>query len=126
MDADCQNMTGGWMRVAYIDMRNSSHQCPTGLTLKTRGSEPQKLCDRTPHGCASNTYTAHGISYSHVYGRIKAYQNEYSAAFYFYTRSIDETYIFGVSLTHGQNPRKHIWTFAGASDGSTLTGNARV
>ena len=22
-----------WMRVAYIDMRNLSHQCPSGLTL---------------------------------------------------------------------------------------------
>ena len=28
MDANCIDYTGGWMRVAYIDMRNSSHQCP--------------------------------------------------------------------------------------------------
>ena len=27
--------------------------------------------------------------------------------------------MFGVSLTHGQNPRKHIWTFAGAADETT-------
>ena len=124
MDADCANMTGGWMRVAYIDMRNSSHQCPSGLTLTTRSSEPRRLCYRTSSSlttCASNKFTAHGISYSHVYGKIKAYQYEYSAAFYYYTRSIDQAYIFGVSLTHGQNPRKHIWTFAGASDESTLS-----
>ena len=30
--------------------------------------------------------------------------------------SIDQAYVYGVSLTHGQNPRKHIWTFAGAVD----------
>ena len=120
MDADCQNMTGGWMRVAYIDMRNSSHQCPSGLSLITRSSAPRRVCDRTSSSftaCASNNFTAHGISYSRVYGRIKAYQNGYSIAYY-YNRyhSIDQAYVYGVSLTHGQNPRKHIWTFSGAVD----------
>ena len=36
MDANCTGYTGGWMRVGYIDMRNSSHQCPRGLTLITQ------------------------------------------------------------------------------------------
>ena len=123
MDADCQNMTGGWMRVAYIDMRNSSHQCPSGLSLTTRSSAPRRLCDRTSTStttCGGNNFTAHGISYSHVYGRIKAYQNGWSIAFNYNSyHSIDKAYVYGVSLTHGQNPRKHIWTFAGASDEST-------
>ena len=30
--------------------------------------------------------------------------------------SIDQAYVFGVSLTHGRNPQKHIWTFVGATD----------
>ena len=30
--------------------------------------------------------------------------------------SIDQRYVYGVSLTHGQNPRKHVWTFVGAID----------
>ena len=30
--------------------------------------------------------------------------------------TIDGTYVEGVSLTHGRNPRKHIWTFANALD----------
>ena len=30
--------------------------------------------------------------------------------------TIDDIYVEGVSLTHGQNPRKHIWTFANALD----------
>ena len=123
MDADCGNMTGGWMRVAYIDMRNSSHQCPSGLSLTTRSSEPRRVCDMTSYNyCASNNYTAHGISYSHIYGRIKAYQNGYSIAFHYSSyHSIDQAYVFGVSLTHGQNPRKHIWTFVGAVDETSGT-----
>ena len=29
--------------------------------------------------------------------------------------SIDDQYVDGISLTHGSNPRKHIWTFAAAN-----------
>ena len=28
--------------------------------------------------------------------------------------NIDGNYVDGISLTHGRNPREHIWTFAGA------------
>ena len=35
--------------------------------------------------------------------------------------TIDETYVDGVSLTHGSLPRKHIWTFAAAYDESRST-----
>ena len=27
-------------------------------------------------------------------------------------RTIDQTYISGISITHGRNPRQHIWTYA--------------
>ena len=36
----------------------------------------------------------------------------------YHSRGIDGTYVYGVSLTHGQSPRQHIWTFAGARDES--------
>ena len=122
MDASCGNMTGGWMRVAHIDMTNSSHQCPSGLSLTTRSSAPRRVCDVTGNGytsCPSNKYSTHGVRYSHVYGRIKAYQNGWPIAYSYGSNSIDQIYVFGVSLTHGQNPRKHIWTFAGAVDESS-------
>ena len=110
------NMTGGWMRVAYIDMRDTSHQCPSGLTLFSRSSPPRRVCNVTGYGCVSTTFTVHGVEYSHVRGRIIGYQIDAPAAFYYHTYTIDQTYIFGVSLTHGQNPRKHIWSFAGGRD----------
>ena len=49
MDANCAGYTGGWMRVAYIDMRNSSHQCPSGLSLLSRSSNPRRVCDWASH-----------------------------------------------------------------------------
>ena len=120
MNATSGNLTGGWMRVAYIDMRNTSHQCPSGLTLFSRSSPPRRVCDITTNGCVSTTFAVHGVEYSHVYGRIIGYQNQVPTAFNHITNTnydeIDEPYVFGVSLTHGQSPRKHIWTFAGAPD----------
>ena len=123
MDANCTGYTGGWMRVAYIDMRNLSHQCPSGLSLLSRSSNPRRVCDRTTTSfstCASNSFSVHGLRYHLVYGRVIAYQNGRPIAFaqQHYNR-IDQAYVYGVSLTHGQNPRKHIWTFAGAVDETT-------
>ena len=56
------------------------------------------------------------VQYSHVCGKIIGYQNRIPLAFYYYSRGIEREYVYGVSLTHGQNPREHIWTFAGAID----------
>ena len=67
MDATCGNLTGGWMRVAYMDMRNSSHQCPSGLTLTTRSSDPRRVCDVTSFSytsCPNNTHCKKGLIYT--------------------------------------------------------------
>ena len=117
MNATSGNLTRGWMRVAYIDVRNTSHQCPNGLTLSTRNSPPRKVCDtNTISECVSTTFTVHGVEYSHVYGRIIGYQNRAVPGFYYHSRGIDSSYVYGVSLTHGRSPRKHIWSFAGTRD----------
>ena len=116
MARTCGNLTGGWMRVANIDMTNTSQQCPSGLTLI---SSPKRLCDITSNICVNDTFITEGIEYTHVCGRVIGYQNKIPRAFSYGYRDINETYVFGVSLTHGQNPRTHIWTFAGAMDEST-------
>ena len=118
MDLTCGNETGAWMRVADIDMRNSSHTCPSGLSLIS--SSPKRLCDVTTVGCVSNNFNVQDVQYSRVCGKIIGYQRQTGIAFYYYSRGIENTYVCGVSLTHGQNPRQHIWTFAGASDETTF------
>ena len=100
MDADCSGYNGGWLRVANIDMRNSSHQCPSGLSLLSRSSNPRRVCDIS-NGCISKYFSVHGMNYNHVYGKIIAYQNRYPVGLHFNSRSIDQQYVFGVSLTHG-------------------------
>ena len=113
MSLTCGNLTGGWMRVANIDMTNTSQNCPTGLSLI---SSPKRVCDIPSYGCVSNDFDIHGVQYSHICGRVIGYQKYNNYAFQFHSRGIDGSYVSGVSLTHGQSPRQHIWTFAGALD----------
>ena len=115
MNRTCCSTTGGWTRVANIDMTDLSQQCPTGFRLVTRTTAPMRTCGRSgPPGCVSTTFPVYGIEYSQVCGRIRAYQDQTPDAFspYNRARTIDDIYVDGISLTHGQSPRQHIWTFA--------------
>ncbi len=103
----------GWMRVAHLDMAVPSQQCPSGFRLRT---SPRRMCARTSApGCTSVTFPAHGVQYSRVCGRVRGYQHTSPDAFYS-QQPIDSAYVDGISITHGQSPRKHIWTFAAAAD----------
>ena len=109
------------MRVANIDMTNTSQNCPSGLSLI---STPKRVCDiPISYGsCVSNDFDIHGVQYSHICGRVIGYQYQGPPAFHSYDRGINGEYVTGVSLTHGQNSREHIWTFTGARDESNENG----
>ena len=111
------NSTGGWMRAANIDMTDPNQQCPEEFKLINRTEPPLRTCGRpvgSGRGCVSTTFPVHGIQYSHVCGRIIGYQIGPPVAFFYASKGIDSYYIEGISLTHGQSPRQHIWSFAGA------------
>ena len=117
-------------------MTDPRQECPDGLELVT---SPIRTCQRpqvnlSVHtqllGCVSTTFPTHGMEYSQVCGKIIGYQFDNTQAFrpYIYhydtgrSRTIDGFYVDGVSLTHGQSPRQHIWTFASAlTDSYTST-----
>ena len=117
MARHCCGSTGGWMRVAYLDMTDTSQQCPEGFTLR---SEPKRTCELIATSCDSILYPSHHIQYSKVCGRVRAYQCGATVAFARYSvgygTTIDDNYVSGMSITHGESPRKHIWTFAAALD----------
>ncbi len=119
MTGTCGDLTGGWMRVANIDMTNTSQQCPSGFK---QTSSPKRVC--TLGSSFSTSFSVHQVEYSRVCGRVVGYQYRRPIAFHYtqyinYNNIDNFNYVSGVSLTHGQNPRKHIWTFAGASDEGT-------
>ena len=122
MTRSCGNITGGWVRVAELDMTNSSHQCPSGLTQHNDSNI--RTCRRmeSSGGCSSVMINI-PYSYSRVCGRVIAYQVGTTNAFY--QRSdptLERDYVDGVSLTRGE-PRQHVWTFAAGlqEDGSALS-----
>ena len=119
MTRSCGNITGGWMKVAELDMSDSNTQCPSGL-VEYFGFFNLRMC--VPHtplkGCTSVMFPTHSVPYSMVCGRIRAYQygttNAFARQDYKFSR-INTYYVDGISLTHG-SPRQHIWTFAAALD----------
>ena len=110
----CGTLTGGWMRVAELDMTNSSHQCPSGLMERIYSSNI-RTCVRNEAsgGCTSVELSTANTQFSTVCGRITAYQVGRTDDLRVTNEDINSAYVDGVSLTHG-NPRQHIWTFAAA------------
>ena len=114
----CGGVTGGWMRVAELNMTDTSQQCPGELVERNEAGIRQ--CRVPGNLCYSVNYTTADMLYLNVCGRITAYQVGSTNAFRRYyqntdTTTIDSNYVDGISLTHG-NPRQHIWTFAAALD----------
>lgn len=115
----CNDTNGGWTRVAYLDMADSTVNCPPELNLVTSGIV--RACGRPVSGignCASVKFPSIGVSYSEVCGRVIGYQYNSPDAVdtTFITpdahASLDKNYVDGVSITHGF-PRTHIWTLMG-------------
>ena len=115
MTRSCGDITGGWMRVAELDMTDTTTQCPDSLELRTSPLRTCRTVNSNTATCSSDMFSVDGVQYSKVCGRIRAYQVGTTDAF-ISNRKIDTIYVDGVSLTHGSSPRQHIWTFAGARD----------
>ena len=106
----------GWRRVGFVNMTDPSQDCPPGLSIT---SHPIRTCGSSHAArvsCSSTSFSVGGMEYGQVCGRIKAYQYGRTLAFYNYLtfgHTIEESYVDGVSLTHGvTGERHHIWTFA--------------
>ena len=122
MTRSCGGVTGGWMRVASLDFSNNSTQCPSALQERMDSGIRTCGIQSANATCASVLFTTHNIAYAEVCGKVLAYQLGSTDAFGEFgtiqrgtpNQTIDSNYVDGVSLTHGRNPREHIWTFAAA------------
>ena len=129
----CGGKSGGWMRIANVDVSQASGECPKHFEkVSGRFCAPQKIA--SGGGCTTPTqFQTHGVMYSRVCGRIRAYQTGSTDAFGTNQPekrgvrrvSIDGAYVDGISLTHGRSPRTHIWTFASALN-DQHQGNSRA
>ena len=108
--------SGEWSRIAYLNMTDSTQQCPSSWRLHIT---PVRGCGRVRNSaCDSAIFPANGRTYSRVCGRVIAYQKGSTDAFkpsLLTQRSVNDIYIDGVSLTHGgSGSRHHIWSFVSA------------
>ena len=107
--------TPGWRRVAYLNMSDTRYHCPHGWRPT---GYPVRTCGRASHNgetCDPAIFQVTGGAYSKVCGRVVGYQYGGTAAFYAYHQnrslSINNSYVTGISITHG-DPRQHLWTYA--------------
>ena len=125
---------GGWTRLAYLDMTDSTENCPSGFRLYQSGGV--RACGRannTDFSCQSVTFPSNGISYSQVCGRVVGYQyaspdavqhgewrnpQQYIGGTDPKHNDINSAYVDGVSITRG-SPRQHVWTLMAGLQGSS-------
>ena len=121
MERSCGGLTGGWMRVVFLNMKDIHQTCPSNFRLQTHTQPSLRLCstENTNSGCRGTFFPVNGVSYSHVCGRVIGYQDKTPNAFYNFdlnpSLTINDPYIDGISLTHGSQ-RDHIWSFVAALD----------
>ena len=129
MDIQRCGHAGGWVRIAYINMAISSHQCPTTwreITMPRRACGPAA---GSQPDCSSAFFSTQGLNYTRIHGRVTGYQygstNAFSAYIDANSTTIDENYLDGVSITRGQpESRQHIWSFAAATSANYTDLNA--
>ncbi len=109
MTRTCGGVTGGWMKVAELDMTDNSNQCPSTLTQRINSNKRTCVINSNSASCAPVIYSIDAVRYSKVCGKIKAYQFGSTDAFGNLnrpnSRSIDTNYLDGISLTYGSRPR---------------------
>ena len=104
----CNITSSNWKRIAYFDT-TKGNTCPTGLRTVTNTSTGQTACGRTANvGCTSLQFSPNG-NYTNVCGKLRGYQFREPEVFNS-GYSIDQSYLHGVSITHG-SPRTHLWSY---------------
>ena len=108
----CGNITGGWTRVAHIDMKEPQQTCLSPLRTLT---SPKRMCvqQQTNKGCTSVQYSTLGVPFTQVCGQAAGYMySTPDGLLAIHTnKTIDSPYVDGLSITYG-TPRLHLWTYA--------------
>ena len=112
----CAGVGGGWRRIVNINI-SAGDDCPGEWRKATQsGVRFCRVASNKRWTCSSANFSTNGISYQRVCGRTRGYQKGDTIAFWgsypVYNRTIDESYVCGLSITYSSNPRQHIWTFA--------------
>lgn len=109
--------SGGWMRIAFINMTNLNYSCPLSLTEMTINGVRMCVYAASVDGCAQIDYGVDGIPYSQICGRLRGYQYGAPNGFGPYRNMaggmvLSGHYVDGISITYGDlSPETHVWSF---------------
>ena len=112
----CGNITGGWTRVAHVNMTDPQQTCPSDLRNIT---SPLRMCTgQTGVGCTSVYFPTLDLNFTQVCGRAGGYQYNSPDGLdaVSTSKTIDNPYVDGLSITYG-TPRQHLWTYAAGHNG---------
>ena len=123
----CAGVGGGWRRIAHINI-SAGDDCPGEWRKETEsGVSFCRVASDEWNAFSSANFSTNGISYQRVCGRARGYQKGDTFAFWgsyhLFNRTIDQSYVDGLSITYSSNPRQHIWTYA-SGRGEKLTTHA--
>ena len=122
---------GGWRRIANINI-SAGDDCPGDWRKATQSNVTFcRVASDDQFTCSSANFSTNGISYERVCGRARGYQKGATLGLYLAyigpnapNVTIDDSYVGGLSITYGSNPRKHIWMYAaGNSETASNFGN---
>ena len=104
-----------WRKIASINI-SAGDDCPIGWSKSSHEGVSFCTVPSNSRGCYSANFSTNKVSYQKVCGRARGYQRGAVNGFLRNTYTIDNEYVEGLSITHG-NPRQHIWTYGtGLSD----------
>ena len=108
MTRTCGNITGGWMRVAELDLYN----CPTGLKSKLFNGIRTCIRNEVASGCTPILYSSFNILYSKICGQIRGYGVGTIDGLYqsnkIHGNSVNDNYLDGISISSNGT---HVWSF---------------
>ena len=110
MTRTCGSITGGWMRVAELDLDH----CPTGLMSQLFNGTKTCIRSEAESGCTSVLFSSFNIPYSKVCGQVRGYAVGTVDGIYGNgNQRITDNYLDGVSITSNMT---HIWSFVAANN----------
>ena len=119
--SSCVGVGGIWKRITSFNI-TAGDDCPSPWVKSSHNGVSFCIPASTAAGCYSVNYSTNGMSYQRVCGRASGYQKGIPSAFNGNAMSIDNYYVEGLSITHG-NPRQHIWTYAVGLTGTGFGGS---
>ena len=112
MTKSCGSVTGGLTRVAILNNETRPLLCIDSFT--TTNENTRCVRSTANAGCSNIIFSVMNIPYSHICGTVQAFWFDNPDGFTGSqrpSRTINDNYVDGISLTYGTSNKTHIWTF---------------